>query len=138
MNHSTIHEHIFDSNTIDRLRLKSYAIVDKLELLSGYPIGIITVTNEELNRFNYQKGDTEGLVNMILSIEKIMVAAIFIEHEDGVKISFRSKGDFFVNELAHNYFEGGGHKYAAGGFSSEKLDLVVSKFKKLISGGFYA
>ncbi|MFM7668873.1 MAG: DHH family phosphoesterase [Bacteroidota bacterium] len=138
MNHSTIHERIFDSNTIDRLRLKSYAIVDKLELLSGYPIGIITVTNEELNRFNHQKGDTEGLVNMILSIEKIMVAAIFIEHEDGIKISFRSKGDFFVNELAHKYFEGGGHKYAAGGFSSEKLDLVVSKFKKLISGGFYA
>lgn len=138
MNHSTIHEYIFDSNTLDRLRLKSYAIVEKLELLPNYPIGIITVTNEELNRFNYKKGDTEGLVNIILSIEKIMIAVIFIEHEDGIKISFRSKGEFYVNELAHLYFKGGGHKYAAGGFSNEQLDQVVNRFKELINEGFYA
>ena len=138
MNHATIHEHIYDANTLDRLRLKSYAIVEKLELLSDYPIGIITVTKEELDRFNYKKGDTEGLVNMILSIEKIMIAAIFIEHEDGIKISFRSKGDYYVNELAHKYFDGGGHKYAAGGFSNEKLNQVVNRFKELITEGFYA
>lgn len=138
MNHAAIHEHIYDSNTIDRLKLKSYAIVEKLEVLSEYPIGIITITKAELERFNYKKGDTEGLVNMILSIENIMVAAIFIEHEEGVKISFRAKGDFYVNELAHKYFEGGGHKYAAGGFSSDLLDLTVKRFKEIIKGGFYA
>jgi phosphoesterase RecJ-like protein len=138
MNHAAIHEHIYDSNTIDRLKLKSYAIVEKLEIMSEYPIGIITITKAELERFNYKKGDTEGLVNMILSIENIMVAAIFIEHEEGVKISFRAKGDFYVNELAHKYFEGGGHKYAAGGFSSDLLDLTVKRFKEIIKGGFYA
>lgn len=138
MNHASIHEHIYDSNTLDRLKLKSYAIVEKLEVLSEYPIGIITITKAELERFNYKKGDTEGLVNMILSIENIMVAAIFIEHEEGVKISFRAKGDFYVNELAHKYFEGGGHKYAAGGFSSELLDLTVDRFREIIKGGFYA
>jgi len=138
MNHAAIHEHIYDSNTIDRLKLKSYAIVEKLEIMSEYPIGIITITKAELEQFNYKKGDTEGLVNMILSIENIMVAAIFIEHEEGVKISFRAKGDFYVNELAHKYFEGGGHKYAAGGFSSELLDLTVDRFREIIKGGFYA
>lgn len=138
MNHATIHEQIYDSNTIDRLRLKSYAIVEKLELIPNYPIGIITITKDELNRFNYKKGDTEGLVNLILSIENVMIAAIFIEHEDGIKISFRSKGSFYVNELAHTYFDGGGHKYAAGGFSNDSLGKVVNRFKELVNGGFYA
>lgn len=138
MNHATIHEQIYDSNTIDRLRLKSYAIVEKLELIPNYPIGIITITKDELNRFNYKKGDAEGLVNSILSIENVMIAAIFIEHEDGIKISFRSKGSFYVNELAHKYFDGGGHKYAAGGFSNDSLGKVVNRFKELVNGGFYA
>ena len=138
LNHSFIHEQIYDSNSIDRLKLKSYAVVEKLDMLPGYPIGIITITKTELDRFNYKKGDTEGLVNTILSIEKIMIAAIFIEHEEGIKISFRSKGDYFVNELAHKYFQGGGHKYAAGGFSSETLDQVVVRFKEIVKGGFYA
>ena len=138
MNHATIHEHIYDSNTIDRLKLKSFAVVEKLELISDYPIGIITITKQELDRFHYKKGDTEGLVNTILSIENIMVAAIFIEHEDGIKISFRSKGEFYVNELANKYFEGGGHKYAAGGFSNDKLEEVVNRFKELVNKGFYA
>lgn len=138
LNHSFIHEQIYDSNSIDRLKLKSYAVVEKLDMLPGYPIGIITINKTELDRFNYKKGDTEGLVNTILSIEKIMIAAIFIEHEEGIKISFRSKGDYFVNELAHKYFQGGGHKYAAGGFSSETLDQVVVRFKEIVKGGFYA
>ena len=138
LNHAAIHEQIYDSNTIDRLKLKSYAIVEKLEMLSDYPIGIITITRAELEQFNYKKGDTEGLVNTILSVEKVMIAAIFIEHDEGIKISFRSKGNYYVNELAHKYFQGGGHKYAAGGFSSETLDQVVNRFKELINGGFYA
>jgi phosphoesterase RecJ-like protein len=138
MNHAAIHEHIYDCNSLDRLKLKSYAIVEKLELLSNFPIGIIQLTQKELIKFNYSKGDTEGLVNVILSIENILIAAIFIEHEDGIKISFRSKGIYYVNELAHKYFEGGGHKYAAGGFSNETLSQVVHRFKKIIQGGFYA
>jgi phosphoesterase RecJ-like protein len=137
MNHTQIHENIYDSNTLDRIRLKSYAIVDKLQILENLPIGIITLLQSELRRFNYQKGDTEGLVNMILSIEKIKIAAIFIEHDEGVKISFRSKEDFYVNELAHKYFNGGGHKYASGGFSDKPIENVVEMFKEIVSSGFY-
>jgi phosphoesterase RecJ-like protein len=135
--HSEIHERIYDSNTLERLKLKSFAIVNKLELLVEKPIGIITLTSGELRRFNYQKGDTEGLVNSILSIENIMVAAIFIEMEDGIKISFRSKGEYYVNELATLYFKGGGHKYAAGGFDDQSIDSAVSRFKEIVTSGFY-
>ena len=135
--HAHIHESIFDVNSLDRIKLKSYAIVEKLEVLKDSPIGIITLENAELNQFNYQKGDTEGLVNTILSIENIMVAALFIEAEDGIKISFRSKGKYFVNELASVYFNGGGHKYAAGGFSLESILQTKDRFKAIIESGFY-
>lgn len=137
LNHTEIHENIYDSNSLTRIKLKSFAIVDKLEIINDFPIGVITLLKSELKRFNFQKGDTEGLVNMILSIENIKIAAIFIENDEGVKISFRSKGNYFVNELAYTYFNGGGHKYAAGGFSTEKIDKVVSKFKEIVSSGFY-
>jgi len=137
MNHTQIHENMYDSNTLDRIKLKSYAIVEKLEILGDVPIGIITLSKSELRKFNYQKGDTEGLVNMILSIDKIKIAAIFIENDEGVKISFRSKEKFFVNELAHKYFNGGGHKYAAGGFSNNSIEKVVEMFKEIVSSGFY-
>ena len=135
--HAQIHEAIFDANSLDRLKLKSYAIVEKLEVLQELPVGIIFLENEELKRFNHQKGDTEGLVNTILSIENIMVAALFVETEEGVKISFRSKGSYFVNELASVYFNGGGHKYAAGGFSSESIFLTKERFKAIVLSGFY-
>jgi phosphoesterase RecJ-like protein len=135
--HAVIHESIFDTNTLDRIKLKSYAIVEKLEILQDLPIGLIYLEVKELNQFNYQKGDTEGLVNTILSIENIMVAALFIETDEGVKISFRSKGSYFVNELASVNFNGGGHKYAAGGFSAESIFLTKERFKAIILSGFY-
>ena len=130
--HYKIHEAIYDVNTMDRLRLRGYAIAEKLEIIPGLPIGFISLTKEELERFNYQKGDTEGLVNTILSIEGISIAAFFKEDKDNIKISFRSKGDYFVNEFLNRHFEGGGHKYAAGGVSYESLDVTLSRFKSLV------
>ena len=130
--HYKIHESIYDVNTMDRLRLRGYAIAEKLEIIPNLPIGIISLSLDELNRFNYQKGDTEGLVNVILSIEGMSIAALFMEHKEGIKISFRSKGNYFVNEFAAKHFEGGGHKYAAGGFSSESLNVTLSRFKSLV------
>ena len=130
--HYKIHEAIYDVNTMDRLRLRGYAIAEKLEIIPNLPMGIISLSQDELNRFNYQKGDTEGLVNVILSIEGMSIAALFMEHKEGIKISFRSKGNYFVNEFASKHFEGGGHKYAAGGFSSESLNVTLSRFKSLV------
>ena len=85
-------------------------------------------------KFNFKKGDTEGLVNYALSIKGIIFAAIFIEDEDQgiVKISFRSKGKFSVNQFARNHFEGGGHDNAAGGKSDLSLEKTVQKFESLL------
>lgn len=130
--HFKVHEQVFDTNTVDRLKLRGYALSEKLELIPARPIGYIFLTEGELERFNYQKGDTEGLVNQVLSIEGIKVAAFFSEKEGLVKISFRSKGDYYVNQLAADHFEGGGHKYAAGGISHDGILEAVNKFRSVL------
>lgn len=133
VSNSDIHEKVFDTNTINRLQLRSHIIADNLELIADFPVAVLTVTNRELKKYNYQKGDSDGLVNVALSIEGVKVAAFFVEREDGgIKISFRSKGDYHVNVIAMEHFSGGGHKYAAGGMSNESLENTVSRFKKLI------
>lgn len=130
--HHEIHEAIYDVNTIDRLQLRGYAIAEKLEIHPEFPLGIISLSKEELDRFHFQKGDTEGLVNVILSIEGISVAAFFKEENEGVKISFRSKGSYYVNEFAAKYFSGGGHKYAAGGQTTTDLNVTIQQFNALV------
>ena len=134
--HYKIHENTFDQNSINRLRLRGYATSEKLELLHNGKIAIISLTEEELNRFNHQKGDTEGLVNIALSIEGVKAAAFFAEKDAKIKISFRGKGDYEVNQLANDHFSGGGHKYAAGGISELSMNDTISKFKALLSNYF--
>ena len=124
----TIHERVFDQNTKERVQLRSYAISNKFIHIEGTPIAYISLSQEELKRYDYQKGDTEGLVNVPLSIKGISISVFMKENEDGsVKMSFRSKGKYFVNEFAGKYFDGGGHKYAAGGFSHDGLIQTIDK-----------
>ena len=103
-------------------------VIDKLK--TEY----ITLSQNELNEFNYQKGDTEGVVNYALSLAGVIFAAIFIEDVDQqiVKISLRSKGKFSVNKFARAHFNGGGHDNAAGGKSKISLDATVSKFLSIL------
>ena len=122
-----IHEAVYDVNTVSRLQLRGFAIAEKLQLFEAQGIGIITLSKEELERFNYQKGDTEGLVNVILSIENMQVAVFMMETTEGVKFSFRSKGERFVNVFAQQYFGGGGHQYAAGGFWPADLQTALDR-----------
>ncbi|HLP53953.1 MAG TPA: bifunctional oligoribonuclease/PAP phosphatase NrnA [Fluviicola sp.] len=126
--HYEIHEQIYDTNTIDRIRLRGYALSEKLVCLDKLPIAYISLSAEELERFHYRKGDTEGLVNQVLGISGIQMAALFVEKDGAIKISFRSKGDYKVNELAAAHFEGGGHGYASGGISFTSMEETISKF----------
>jgi phosphoesterase RecJ-like protein len=130
--HWEIHEKVLDTNTMDRLQLRGYVIAERMELVKDFPIAIMSITEEELNRFHYQKGDTDGLVNVALSIDGIMVAAFFAEKDGQIKISLRAKGEYQVNVLAMENFAGGGHKYASGGVSFDSLDSTIAKFKSLI------
>lgn len=134
--HYKVHENTFDQNSVNRLRLRGFATSEKLEILHYGKVAMISLTEEELNRFEFQKGDTEGLVNIALSIEGVKAAAFFAEKEGKIKISFRSKGDYEVNVLSNENFNGGGHKYAAGGISDLPMKETIEKFKSLIPNYF--
>lgn len=127
-----IHERTFDNNRLDKLQLRGFAIAEKLEILSDLRVAIISLTLEELARFNYVKGDTEGLVNVALSIEGVDVAIFVAESEEKIKFSFRSIGDIAVNELAGEYFQGGGHKNASGGMYIGTMDEALSRLKEAL------
>lgn len=133
INHSEIHNKIYDSNRFDRIKLLGMAL-NNLKIIKQHNAAYITLSQSELDSCNYQKGDTEGLVNYGLSIKGVKLAAIFIENksEGIVKISFRSKGNFDVNKFSRHNFNGGGHKNAAGGKSDLSLEKVVSKFEFLL------
>lgn len=136
VNHTEVHEKTFDNNRLDKMRLRSHILSESLEVDLNYGIAMIHVTDEELKRFNYIKGDTDGLVNEALSLRGVKVAVFFVEKDGGVKISFRSKGDVSVNKIAVECFEGGGHKNASGGTSHETLNETINRFKSLIPSYF--
>jgi bifunctional oligoribonuclease and PAP phosphatase NrnA len=128
-----IHERVFDVNTVDKLKLRGYATSEKLTIIPEFKLAYIALSREELNKFAYQKGDTEGLVNVALSIEGVLLAAFFSEDDDKIKISFRSKGKLHpVNLLSQKYFSGGGHANAAGGKYVGSLKDAIDLFVRVI------
>lgn len=131
--HYEIHENVFDTNTVDRLRIRGYACSEKLELIHNNKVAIISLTRTELDRLNYTKGDTEGLVNVALSIQGVKAAAFFNEGDGYIKISFRSKGkENAVNVMTSDYFQGGGHANAAGGKFDGTMEDAIALFKKVV------
>ena len=132
LNHARVHEETFDNNRVDRLKLRGFAISEKLELIPEHKAAIISLTAEELERFNFIKGDTEGLVNVALSIEGVSLAVFMSEKEGKIKMSFRSVGDIPANQIAGDHFDGGGHKNAAGGISDLSMNETIEKVKKVI------
>ncbi|ANW95901.1 phosphoesterase [Wenyingzhuangia fucanilytica] len=131
--HHLIHEKLNDNNTESRLRLQGYAMSEKLEILYDYNVAIISLSKEELAKYNYKKGDTDSLANLVLSIKGMKAAIVFTERDGIMKISFRSKGaENPVNVLATEHFNGGGHANASGGMSELTVDETLNKLKELI------
>jgi len=132
-NNAKIHNNVYDTNSYGRLQLLGRAL-SNLVVIDKLKTAYITLTQQDLDEFNYQKGDTEGVVNYALSLKDIIFAVIFIEDVDQkiIKISLRSKGKFSVNKFAREHFDGGGHDNAAGGKSRISLDATVSKFLNVL------
>lgn len=128
-----IHSRIYDTNSPSRLHLLGCALKNMV-ILSDYNTTYITLSQEELDKYNFSKGDTEGFVNYGLTLENIRFAVIFIENkEEGIlKISFRSVGDFDVNNFARQFFQGGGHTNAAGGKSDKSIPETTRYFESLL------
>lgn len=132
--HSQIHNNIYDTNSQSRLQLLGCALKN-IEVLPTYRTAFIKLAQSDLDAYQFKKGDTEGFVNYALSLEGIIFAVIFIENrkEHIIKISFRSKGDFSVNQFARMHFNGGGHTNAAGGKSDLNLQATIDKFISILS-----
>ena len=132
-NNAEIHNNIYDTNSYERLQLLGCAL-SNLKVIPESRTAYITLSQNELNSFDYKKGDTEGVVNYGLSLENVVFAAIFIEDrkEGIIKISLRSKGNFSVNEFSRAHFNGGGHTNAAGGRSELSLNNTVEKFISIL------
>ncbi len=130
--HLVIHANIYDVFSLDRSRLFGYSLYKKLEIIPECKTALIYLDRDELRKFHVQTGDTEGLVNFGLGLKDIVFSVLIIDRTERVKMSFRSKGNFPANELATKYFEGGGHRNAAGGQSTDTLEVTVAKFKKVV------
>lgn len=137
--YNQIHQLVYDTFSEDRLRLLGYAISNKMEILDEYATAIISLDKGELDAYHYQVGDTEGVVNYPLSMEKIKMSVLVTERQGVIRFSFRSKGDFSVHELAKKYFNGGGHTNAAGGTlmcsmekALEKLHQILPEYQRLL------
>lgn len=128
-----IHDNVFNTNSYSRLQLLGIAMTN-MKIFAELHTAYLFLTQEELNSCDYQKGDTEGFVNYGLSLKGINLAVIFIEDAEQkiIKISFRSKGKFSVNQFARNHFNGGGHDNAAGGRSEIGMQETIKKFVDLL------
>ena len=132
LQHAKIHENIYDNFTEGRLKFMGNAFLNRMTVLPEYKTAILAIPKTDIYKYDLKTGDTEGLVNYLLSIEGIKFAAIVIDREEERKWSFRSKGNFDVNIFARTHFEGGGHANAAGGRSSKSVDETLNDFKKII------
>lgn len=125
--HWEIHEHLFNQNSFTKLQMWGFALTSKLVVLPEFKTAFISLSADELERFRYQEGDLEGLVNYALSVQGMKMGVLMSERKGKIRISFRSTGDFSVNEFSRTHFEGGGHENAAGGVFYGSLEDAISK-----------
>jgi phosphoesterase RecJ-like protein len=129
---SQVSKLIYDTNSIERLRLMGYVLGQKLQILPEYRTAFIVLSADELKRYSSQTGDTEGLVNYGLSVKGVKLSVMISERRENIKLSFRSLGNFSVNDLARLHFSGGGHRNAAGGQTELSLEQTLQKFLSLL------
>jgi bifunctional oligoribonuclease and PAP phosphatase NrnA len=114
------------------LRLLGHCLANRMEILPDFKTGLIYLTKKDYEHFDIQRGDTEGVVNHILSLKDVKLACFITEQPTIVKISMRSKGDLNVQVICRDHFNGGGHKNASGGYSHAPLRVTLEKFKNLL------
>ena len=132
VNGSAIQNLIYDNSSEDRLRLMGFALSEKMEIIPELCTAIMGLNAAELKRFNYKSGDTEGLVNYPLGISFVKMS-VFISDKGGeVRLSFRSKGNIPVHEIAKKHFRGGGHVNAAGGQSDKSVEETILYLRRIL------
>lgn len=133
INKQWLYKMAMNTFSTDSLRLQGYALSEKMQVFAEAGAALITLTADELKRFNYSKGDTEGLVNKPLCSPEVHWVMFLREDKDQIKVSCRSEGDFSVSDICARYFGGGGHKNAAGGDFKGTIDEAVEVFHKVLA-----
>lgn len=133
LQHTLIHQHLFDNYSAQRIKFLGYLLSQKMELNTKERYGIISVTMQEMQQYNIGTGDTENIVNYPLSISGIVMSVMLTERNDEIRLSFRSQGNIDVSAIARQYFAGGGHFNAAGGVSKISLKETIDRLKNIIS-----
>ncbi len=123
-----IHNQVYNAYTAGRARLFGYAINRKMELIHNGRVAYISLKENEMRRFGFQQGDSEGFVNYPLTIKKVKMSVMFLEHTNFIRVSLRSRGQVDVNLFARRYFNGGGHKNAAGGKSFVSMEETIAHY----------
>lgn len=134
VDHTGIQNLLFNSMDEKVLRLLGYCLIERMEIIPEYRTAIFTLSKEDYEKFDIQRGDTEGIVNYGLKMKDVQMAIMIMEQPGIVKLSFRSKGDLSVEAFARENFKGGGHFNAAGGQSFQTLSGTVTRVKKLLPG----
>ena len=129
-----IYRNVFNTHSEGRLRLMGYVLYEKMQVFPQFNAALITLTREEQKKFQYKKGDTEGFVNMPLSMKGICFSVFLREdtEKDMIKVSLRSVGTFPCNEVATEFFNGGGHLNASGGEFYGPMEEAVALFKQAL------
>ena len=134
-----IYSKVYNNFSERKIRMQGYVLYNKMKIFRNYKTSLISLTYEEHQLFRSQKGDTEGFVNIPLSIDKIVFSAFIREEKDVIRISLRSKGDFPTNQFAKEVFGGGGHLNASGGEFYGKLvdalrifEAALPRYKHLL------
>ena len=135
VNATEINNLIYNNYSHDRIKLLGHCLINKLKIYNNSS-AIISLSEDELKKFNFKKGDTEGIINYALSIKEVIFAVFIVEKDNIVKLSFRSLGNINVQEISKRYFGGGGHFNAAGAKSDLSLDKTIIKVENIIKNEF--
>ncbi len=128
-----IHNSVYNSYTEGRARLFGYAINRKMEIIQDGTVAYMSLLESEMRRFQFQQGDSEGFVNYALTIKQMKMSAMFLAHRKFIRVSLRSRGDVDVNLFARKYFNGGGHKNAAGGKSFDTMQETIDHYIRSVA-----
>ena len=133
VNKDKIYDNIYNNYSFQRMQLMGFALNERMKYIPKYNTAYIYLTKEDLKKYGFRPGDTEGFVNLPLQVKGVVFAALFMEKDDKIKMSFRSKFSFPANKVANDYFNGGGHLNAAGGFSNLSINEAVEKFESVLN-----
>lgn len=128
----TVYNNVYNAYTEGRARLFGYAINRKMQLIEEGTVAYMSLMEHEMRRFGFQQGDSEGFVNYALTIKKMKMSAMFLAHRKFIRVSLRSRGDVDVNLFARKYFNGGGHKNAAGGKSYVSMEETIAHYVRSV------